>query len=94
MDPKQIVADGYDCIAEKHGEWANHVRMEERAKYTAVLLGELPKGSKVLELGCGSGMATTQQLAERFAVTGVDFSARQIALARQRLSDMGLPESL
>ncbi len=85
MDPKQIVADGYDRIAEQHEEWASHVRMEERAKYTAVLLEELPRGAEVLELGCGSGMPTTQQLAARFAVTGVDFSARQIALAQQNV---------
>ena len=52
-DPKQIVADGYDCIAEQHGKWASHVKMEERARYTAVLLGELPMGAEFLELGCG-----------------------------------------
>ena len=84
-DPKQIVADGYDCIAEYHEEWASHMRMEERAKYTAVLLEELPMGAEVLELGCGSGMPTTRQLAEWFTVTGVDFSARQIALAQQNV---------
>ena len=85
MNPKQIVADGYDRIAEQHEEWASHVRMEERAKYTAVLLEELLMAAEVLELGCGSGMPTTQQLADWFAVTGVDFSARQLALARQNV---------
>ena len=84
-DPKQIVADGYDCIAEQYEEWASHVRMEERAKYTAVLLGELPIGAEVLELGCGPGVPTTKRLAERFAVTGVDISVRQLALAQQNV---------
>ena len=82
---KQIVADGYDYIAEQHEEWASHLRMEERAKYTAVLLEELPMGAEVLELGCGSGIPTTQQLAEWFAVTGVDISAGQLALAQQNV---------
>ncbi len=85
MDPKRIVADGYDWMAERHEEWASHVRMEERAKYTAVLLEELPVGAEVLELGCGSGMPTTRELAERFTVTAVDISARQLALAQQHV---------
>jgi len=36
----------------------------------------------VLELGCGQGTPTTRLLAERFTVTGVDISARQLELAR------------
>jgi ubiquinone/menaquinone biosynthesis C-methylase UbiE len=85
MDPKQIVADGYDHIAEQHEEWASGVRVEERAKFTSLLLEKLPKGAELLELGCGSGIPTTQQLAEKFVVTGVDISARQIELAQKRI---------
>ncbi|MBT3315569.1 MAG: methyltransferase domain-containing protein [Anaerolineae bacterium] len=85
MKPKKIVENGYDHIAEEHEKWTQDVRIEERAKYTAVLLENLPKGAKVLELGCGSGIPTTQELAEKFTVTGVDISARQIALAKQRI---------
>jgi SAM-dependent methyltransferase len=85
VDPKQIVADGYDRIAEPYCAWASQVRQEERAKYTAVLLDKLPVGAAVLELGCGAGLPTTYQLAERFAVTGVDLSARQVALARHNV---------
>lgn len=85
MDPKQIVADGYDHIAEQHEAWANDVRVEERAKYTSVLLEKLPEGAEVLELGCGSGMPTTRLLAEKFAVTGVDISSRQVELAQRQV---------
>jgi len=85
IDPKQIVADGYDRIAEQYGAWASQVRQEERAKYTSVLLEKLPAGAAVLELGCGAGLPTTRQLAQRFAVTGVDISARQVALARHNV---------
>ncbi len=85
MDPKKIVADGYDYIAERYEEWANNVRAEERVKYTTALLEKLPEGAEVLELGCGSGMPTTQQLAEKFVVTGVDISERQVSLARQKV---------
>ena len=42
-------------------------------------------GAAVLELGCGAGLPTTRQLAQRCAVTGVDLSARQVALARHNV---------
>jgi SAM-dependent methyltransferase len=84
-DPKQVVEEGYDCIAESYLEWVRTGRAEERARYTSVLLDGLPRGARVLDLGCGAGVPTTQQLAQRFEVTGVDFSAHQLALARQNV---------
>jgi SAM-dependent methyltransferase len=85
MDPKQIVAQGYDAIAERHAEWAERTRTDERERYIAVLLNALPLGVRVLELGCGVGVPTTQRLARSFAVTGVDISAQHIALARRNV---------
>jgi SAM-dependent methyltransferase len=85
MHPKQIVAQGYDAIAERYAEWAGRTRTDERERYTAVLLNALPPGARVLELGCGVGVPTTQRLARRFAVTGVDISAQHIALARRNV---------
>lgn len=66
MDPKEIVAQGYDQIAARYAEWAPSVRVEERAHYTNVLLESLPESAEILELGCGSGLPTTRRLAERF----------------------------
>lgn len=85
VDPKRIVAEGYDRIADEYRAWASQSRPEERAKYTSVLLEKLPAGAEVLELGCGVGLPTTRQLAERFAVTGIDISARHVALARENV---------
>ena len=85
MDPKKIVAEGYDNIAEQHEKWAGDVRVAERAKYTSVLPKHLPVGAEVLELGCGSGIPTTKELAKEFRVTGVDISSKQIALAKQNI---------
>jgi ubiquinone/menaquinone biosynthesis C-methylase UbiE len=85
MDPKQIVTDGYNQIAEEHEKWASDVRVEERRKYTSVLLEILPKGAELLELGCGSGIPTTKQLAEKYSVTGVDISDRQVTLAQENV---------
>ncbi len=84
-DPKVIVARGYDAIAERYLAWSATVRVAERKRYTQRLLNALPSGATILELGCGAGMPTTQRLAARFVVTGVDLSPRQIALARQNV---------
>jgi SAM-dependent methyltransferase len=86
-DPKEIVARGYDRIAEQYAAWAADVRVEERERYTQLLLKSLPTAAAVLELGCGAGLPTTRLLAERFTVTGVDISERQIALARANVPD-------
>ncbi|WP_435258211.1 class I SAM-dependent DNA methyltransferase [Thioclava sp. FR2] len=50
------------------------------------LVAGLPRGAAVLDLGCGSGQPIAAFLAEQgFLVTGVDFSARMLALAAARL---------
>jgi len=81
-DPKQTVQKGYDQIAETYRDWAQTVRGVERGKYTQLLLTRLPQGADLLELGCGAGEPTTRLLSERFRVTGVDISPRQVELAR------------
>lgn len=44
----------------------------------------LPPGATVLDLGCGAGIPATRRLAEwGFSVTGVDFSGKQVELARR-----------
>jgi SAM-dependent methyltransferase len=85
MDPKQIVAQGYDHIAEYHSQWASRTRAVERQRYTALLLEHLPSTAKVLELGCGVGLPTTLALAQRFQVTGIDISARHVAFAQRNV---------
>lgn len=85
MDPKQIVAQGYDHIAEYHSQWASRTRAEERQRYTALLLERLPSAATVLELGCGVGLPTTLALAQRFQVTGIDISARHVTLAQRNV---------
>jgi ubiquinone/menaquinone biosynthesis C-methylase UbiE len=85
MERKRIVEQGYDQIAERYAAWAAHARSDERARYTDLVVRSLPDGADVLELGCASGGLTTQTLATRFTLTGVDLSARNIALARTHI---------
>lgn len=81
-DPKRVVEDGFDRIAERHAAWAEETRREERVRYTAALFERLPAGAEVLELGCGAGGSSTRALASRFRLTGVDLSERSVQMAR------------
>lgn len=85
LDPKQVVEQGYDEVAEHYLKWIQTARIEERARYTAVLFERLFRGAQVLDLGCGAGVPTAQELARHFKVTGVDISKQQIALARRNV---------
>ena len=86
-NPKQIVADGYNQISDNFTTWSATVRTTERQRYTQLILEHLPQGSAVLELGCGTGQVTTDRLAQRFQLTGVDIAQRQIDIARAQLPD-------
>jgi SAM-dependent methyltransferase len=86
MDPKRIVAEGYDAVAERYA------RLEEEAwprqRWLRALLEQLPPGSAVLDLGCGNALpAGAEIFARGHALVGVDVSARQVELARANVPD-------
>jgi cyclopropane fatty-acyl-phospholipid synthase-like methyltransferase len=81
-DPRtQIVADGYDSMGETFAAWREEIVGDPRGEWEDELAARLEPGARVLELGCGGGTPETRQLADRFAVTGVDISPRQIERA-------------
>ena len=84
---KTIVAEGYDRIARRYLEWGQTIESDPRDDLLALFAGDLPSGSRVLELGCGSGVQSTVELARRFRVLGVDISRAQIRLARRQVPD-------
>ena len=82
-DPRtQIVADGYDAIGETFAAWRARIVGDPRDEWADELVARLQDGARVLELGCGAGSPETKRLAQRFAVTGVDISPRQVERAR------------
>jgi ubiquinone/menaquinone biosynthesis C-methylase UbiE len=83
IDPKKLVATGYDRIADRYLDWPGGA--EVRRKYTARLLDLIPIGGCVLDLGCGPGVPVAQELSRKVDVWGVDISARQIELARRNV---------
>ena len=82
VDPREIVADGYDAIAERYYAWSDARPSAVRLRWLAKALERIPPGADVLDLGCGAGVPITRALAAGRHVTGVDISARQIELAR------------
>jgi SAM-dependent methyltransferase len=78
----QIVADGYDAIGETFAAWRELIVGDPREEWEAELVSRLSDGARLLELGCGAGTVETKRLAERFTVTGVDISPRQVERAR------------
>jgi len=83
MRGKDIVRAGYDAIAAEYT--ASRQADSEDVRLLSELTRRLPKGSAVLDAGCGSGVPVTRILAQSFDVTGVDFSEAQIALARRNV---------
>lgn len=79
MNPKETVRAGYERAAEAYLA----ARPQESPDVAALarLLDRLPPGSRVLDAGCGAGLPILRRLAHAHRVVGVDFAARQLALA-------------
>ncbi|MFN2470495.1 MAG: class I SAM-dependent methyltransferase [Gaiellaceae bacterium] len=86
-DPKKIVERGWDEIADRFAEWQRGVEGSQRLERLNDLLRRLPLQPDVLELGSGAGVRSTQLLAERGRLTGVDISAEQVRRARERVGE-------
>lgn len=80
-EPQQIVAHGYDVVAERYVELERDVPWP-RLDWLDDLLARLPDGVHVLDLGCGNGLPAGERIVRRHRLTGVDVSARQVELAR------------
>jgi len=84
VHPVEIVRKGYNQAAERY--------LAERRLDGGdlVMLDEfetrVPKGGRVLDLGCGAGVPVAKRLAERYGVTGIDISENQIRLAREAVT--------
>ncbi len=82
----RLVAAGYDRIAERCRDWSRTPCSGAggvRGAGLSRVLARLPRRAHVLDLGCGAGATAAQLVAEGQRVTGLDISARQIALARR-----------
>jgi len=81
VNGKAMVRAGYDAIAAEY--LATRSDDSDDVRLLPELMTRLPAGARVLDAGCGAGVPVTKMLSEHFDVTGVDFSATQIRLARK-----------
>lgn len=86
---RRRVAAGYDQIAARYAA----ARPVTLPPLLAAFAESVPDGSPVLDLGCGAGVPIAAWLSQRLAVTGVDLSRRQIALARRNVPTATLIQS-
>src|SRR5437773_5785649 len=74
-------------MGETFAAWREEIVGDPRREWEDELAARLEPGARVLELGCGGGTPETRELADRFAVTGVDISPRQIERARAAIPE-------
>lgn len=80
-DPKQLVRRGYDVLSRRYDDATG--ADSKYQSWTADLIAQLPTGSRVLDVGCGSGVPVARALtAAGHHVVGVDISEVQISRAR------------
>ena len=86
-DPKRVVAEGYDRVADRYLEWS--ALRPSAARLRALDLADelIPRGADVLELGCGAGLPMTARLAVGRRLTGVDISPEQIRRAGRNVPE-------
>jgi predicted TPR repeat methyltransferase len=73
-------AEAFDAIGDRYDEAFPH--KDGQIAAGEWLIGSLPGGSRVLDLGCGTGLPTARQLADGgLDVVGADLSEGMVAIA-------------
>lgn len=81
---QQSQADAFDQIGERYDEVFPH--KDGQLAATDWLIGQLTPGSRVLDVGCGTGLPTAARLvAADLRVTGIDISEGMLTLARRNV---------
>ncbi|MEV1023852.1 methyltransferase domain-containing protein [Streptomyces sp. NPDC050264] len=79
-------AAAFDAIGGRYDEAFPH--KEGQLTAVAQLLTQLEPGSRVLDVGCGTGVPTARQLVDAgHSVLGVDLSAGMLELARKQVPE-------
>src|SRR5215831_14962689 len=74
-------------MGETFAAWREEIVGDPRDEWEEAFASRLAEGARVLELGSGAGTRETRRLAQRFAVTGVDISPKQVERARAAIPE-------
>ncbi len=86
---RRAQAAAFDNIGERYDQAFPH--KEGQVAAGEWLIGQLARGARVLDAGCGTGVPTARQLKEAgLSVTGIDISEVMLTLARQNVPDADL----
>lgn len=92
----ETVAEAYDRNADKYDEFIenneNLARMRKRV-YDFVTT-RVPKGSRILDLACGTGTDAVWFAQRGYYVHGVDISGEMLRRASQKAKELGLEDHL
>ncbi|HVN74472.1 MAG TPA: methyltransferase domain-containing protein, partial [Methanoregula sp.] len=82
------VREHYDAIAEVYDSHYDCVRGRNyHTHLSGYVLEALPKGERLLDIGCGTGLFARQYLEYGGSATGIDLSARMTGRARLRCTE-------
>ena len=81
---RKIVESGYDRIFNQYDSYYG-ISMNRRELADFIRL--LPKDSKVLDIGCGSGRVSKFLFDHELKVVGIDISRNMLKLAKQKVPD-------
>lgn len=85
------MAADYDALAWFYQRyWRTCYHEPARAALTRLLYNDLPSGSRVLDLCCGTGHLTSELVARGYRVTGLDRSLEMLRFARQSVPEAQL----
>jgi ubiquinone/menaquinone biosynthesis C-methylase UbiE len=83
MDKKELVRKGYNKAAKKLQDiFGVDKEGSNKLELLSEFISSLPLDGQVLDAGCGNG-AYSRYLSDKFKVTGIDISEKQIELARK-----------
>lgn len=78
-DKSKLAAEIYDKISS-----AYTAKFSEPSNHIDEFLKLIPKGSKILDAGCGPGVDSAYMVSQDFEVVGVDLSDKMLELARKK----------